>query len=458
MKGFKKLTSVVVALAMVVSMVTIAPTKTDAAVKIIMGKKIKVTYGKTEQILVKGKGIKATSSNKKVAKVAKVKKSGKNTIITIKGVKTGKTTVKVKQGKSSKKVSVTVNPKKVTINSATLSQPLNANCNSAKVAWTKSTGATGYYVYYSTNKTSGFKSIKVKGGSKTSATVPNLALGTKYYFKVKAYGNKSTKSASYSSTMVVKTWKMAWSDEFNYTDLTKLNANWTYEIGNGQNGWGNGEAQYYTNGENIKLNGNDVVIVPRWDENNKKTPYTSTRMITKGKRAYKYGKVEFRAKLPKGKGTWAACWMLGSQKNWPLCGEIDVLETDKDPLKQTIPQTIHCNKFNGMPTSPGCKNKITKVATATSAYHVYGIEWDEQVIKFYIDGNYTWTYDPDRYVAVGDGNTDENIWPYNQPFYYILNCAVGGALGGDPGTDYWTNVGNGIWEDYMYVDYVRVYQ
>ena len=188
----------------------------------------------------------------------------------------------------------------------------------------------------------------------------------------------------------------------------------------------------------------------------------STKVWTRGLYAVKYGKIEFRAKMPKGQGTWAAAWMLGVNNSWPLCGEIDVLETTKDPTKTIMPQSIHCARFNGMPTSPGNKYKNTFVKDATSAYHTYGIIWDEQTIQFTIDGRTTWTYDPDNYKASGDGNTDINIWPFNQPFYLILNCAMGGVLGGNITPNYWTKIAtNGnieTYQDYYYIDWVRVSQ
>jgi beta-glucanase (GH16 family) len=196
----------------------------------------------------------------------------------------------------------------------------------------------------------------------------------------------------------------------------------------------------------------------------------STKLWTKDQYEFTYGKVEFRAKLPKGQGTWAACWMLGNDNNygkWPLCGEIDILETTSEAAKITIPQSIHCKRFNGDSSSSGNKYKSTTVSTATSEYHTYGIEWTSQEIKFFIDGEFTWSYNPNKYVAVGDGHSNYEIWPYNKQAYLIINCAVGGTLGGTVGTDYWTKVSdktydsgavNSIYQDYMYVDYVRVYQ
>ena len=120
-----------------------------------------------------------------------------------------------------------------------------------------------------------------------------------------------------------------------------------------------------------------------------------------------------------------------------------------------------------MPTSSGNKYKHTTVSTATSAYHTYGIIWNSKEITFTIDGKATWTYNPNTYSATGNGTSNKDIWPFDKPFYLIINCAIGGTLGGEVGTDFWTKAGtkeystgnvNDIYQDYMYVDYVRVYQ
>ena len=120
-----------------------------------------------------------------------------------------------------------------------------------------------------------------------------------------------------------------------------------------------------------------------------------------------------------------------------------------------------------MPTSSGNKYKHTTVATATSEYHTYGIIWNAKEVTFTIDGKVTWSYNPSRYMATGNAWANSSIWPFNKPFYLIINCAIGGVLGGTVGTDYWTKVGtktypdggvNDVYQDKMYVDYVRVYQ
>lgn len=456
MKVFKKITSLIVAIAMVATLITVNPAKTDAAVTIMYGKKLTLVVGKSDEIAVKQKGAKFTSSNKKVATVSK---KGK-----VKAKKVGKCKITVKVGSSKKKCTVTVVPANVKAKSAAL-----ASTTSAKVTWGKAKGASGYYVYMSTKKNSGYKkAATVKGAKKTSATIKNLELGKTYYFKVKAYGKAGKKtytSKKYSSAMSVRTWKMVWNDEFAGTvlDTTK----WNNEGATGRTGYGNDELQDYQM-DYCEVKDNNLIIKPQIQINSATGKYVSnsaysTKLWTKGQYSVKYGKVEFRVKLPKGKGTWAAAWMLGVNHNWPLCGEIDVLETTSELTKTKIPQSIHCDRFNGMPTSSGNKYRTTTVNDATSAYHTYGIIWDEDTITFTIDGKATWTYDPNTYKATGTGGTlDPEIWPFNQPFYLILNCAIGGVLGGTPTSQYWTEIarnGNIVtYQDYYYIDWVRVYQ
>lgn len=458
MKGLKKLTSVVLAIAMVVTLCAVNPTPANAAVKFLYGKNLTLTVGQKDEIIVKGKAT-FTSSNKKVVTVSK---KG-----AVKAKKVGTVKITVKVGNSKAKATVTVKPAKAKVTGAAL-----ASINSAKVTWNKVKGATGYYVYQSTKKNSGYKKVAtVKGAKKTTTTIKNLTLGGKYYFKVKAYaksGKKTYISAKYSNAMSVKTWKMVWNDEFNGAtlDTTKWNNNGA----TGDGGYGNEELQNYQMDYcSIENDGSvrALVIKPQfqWDKS-KQEPvskkYFSTKLWTKGQYSVQYGKIEFRAKLAKGQGTWAAAWMLGNNNGWPMCGEIDVLETMSEATKTKIPQSIHCNRFNGMPTSPGNKYRTTTVSDATSAYHTYGIEWDAEKIKFTIDGKETWTYDPDNFVATGDGNSDIEVWPFNQPFYLILNCAIGGTLGGKVNPTGWKKIATDgnieTYQDYYYIDWVRVSQ
>lgn len=458
MKTFRKVISVVLTLALVMSLSIVqSPTKTQAGVKIIVGKKLDMDIGSKDVIIVKGAAT-AKSSSKKVAKITKKKKSGKYTKITVKGVKVGKATIKVRAN-GSKKVKVVVRPKvpkklKVAMTSST----------SAKLTWKKSKGATGYYVYRSETKKGKYKKIaKVK---KNQYINKNLALGKYYYYKVIAYGKKGVKSDGYSNISYAKTWKLVWQDEFdgNALDTTK----WNNKGATGAGGYGNNELQDYEM-EYSEVKDGKFVIKPQFKYNTatKKAvdgSYYSTKVWTKEQHTWTYGKFEFRAKMPKGRGTWAAGWMLGTGAGggWPACGEIDVFETTKDPSKTFIPQSLHMQKFNGMPSSSGNKHYDSRISDSTSAFHTYGVEWYPTYIKFTVDGKQTGIYDPSDFTLEKNATDDMSIWPYKYPFYLIMNCAIGGTLGGDVLPDYWTKIatkGNiETYQDRLEFEYVRVYQ
>lgn len=484
MKAYKRVISIVLSIALVMSLYVVqSPTKTYAGVKIIVGKKLDLTIGSTDTILVKGKA-KAKSSSSKVAKITKKKKSGKHTAIHVKGKKTGKATIKVKVGRKSKKVKVTVRPKKVSSFSAYVS-----GNNTANLKWKKSKGAKGYYVYRSSKSTSGFK--KIATVKKTTYKNSGLAQGKYYYYKVIAYGNKKVKAEKYSHVRYVKTWKLVWQDEFsgNALDLKKWNNNGA----TGAGGYGNKELQNYQM-DYCEVSGGSLVIKPQFQYNatkkrNVDKSYYSTKLWTNGKgfKQFTYGKFEFRAKMPKGKGTWAAGWMLGNQSNyggWPSCGEIDVFETTSEESKTWIPQSLHMKKFNGMSGNSPNKHWDTTVSTATTAYHVYTVEWYPTYIRFRIDGKETGVYDPCVFtdcpesteenhqlvdptkIIKNDGTNNYTIWPYNKPFYLIMNCAIGGTLGGNVTPKYWNKIktetvdGDTIetYQNKLFFDYVRVYQ
>lgn len=508
MKAYKRVISIVLSIALVMSLYVVqSPTKTYAGVKIIVGKKLDLTIGSTDTILVKGKA-KAKSSSSKVAKITKKKKSGKHTAIHVKGKKTGKATIKVKVGRKSKKVKVTVRPKKVSSFSAYVS-----GNNTANLKWKKSKGAKGYYVYRSSKSTSGFK--KIATVKKTTYKNSGLAQGKYYYYKVIAYGNKKVKAEKYSHVRYVKTWKLVWQDEFsgNALDLKKWNNNGA----TGAGGYGNKELQNYQM-EYSEVKDGNYTIKPQFNHVTKTVKdlttgkestsvyndsYYSTKVWTNGKgfKQFTYGKFEFRAKMPKGKGTWAAGWMLGNYSNygkWPACGEIDVFETTSEESKTWIPQSLHMAKFNGMAGNSPNKHWDTTVSTATTAYHVYTVEWYPTYIRFRIDGKETGVYDPCVFTDCpdsteeshqlidptkrikNDGTSDYRIWPYNKPFYLIMNCAIGGTLGGSVSSKYWTQINDqttveeGVdektghpiktttrtqtYQDKLFFDYVRVYQ
>ncbi|MBZ9630865.1 family 16 glycosylhydrolase [Salegentibacter sp. LM13S] len=225
-----------------------------------------------------------------------------------------------------------------------------------------------------------------------------------------------------------------WSDDF---DGDALNTdNWNYEIGNGDNGWGNGEAQYYTDAQdNVKVeNGNLVITAKREAESG--FDFTSARITTKDKFEFTFGRVEVRAKLPAGGGTWPAIWMLGAgwpEETWPGVGEMDIMEfVGNDPDR--ISSALHFPGNSGGNAIVG----DTEVSDVTSEFHVYEVEWTAEKITFLMDGEPHLEFDND------------DSTPFQDDFYLLLNIAMGGTLGGDIADDFQ--------ESTMEVDYVKVYQ
>ena len=241
-------------------------------------------------------------------------------------------------------------------------------------------------------------------------------------------------------TVVTKK-NLVMSDEFNINGAPNTNL-WSYNIGTGANGWGNNELQYYTSRpENIKIE-NGVLKITARREQYMGAAFTSARILTKGNFETKYGRIEAKIKLPRGKGLWPAFWMLGSNSDtaiWPQCGEIDIMEyLGNSPTK--VFGTVH---------GPGyfAGNAITKSYTLPNSrfdtdFHIFGIEWDENYINFYVDDV--------LYNQITPFNVTGE-WVFNKPFYIILNMAVGGNYPGAPNSET-------PFPQEMLVDYVRVYQ
>ena len=241
-------------------------------------------------------------------------------------------------------------------------------------------------------------------------------------------------------TVVTKN-TLVMSDEFNTDGAPNPNL-WSYNIGTGDNGWGNKEEQYYTNRTQNIIVENGVLKITARREQYMGEAFTSARIITKGKFETKYGRIEARIKLPRGKGLWPAFWMLGSNSDtaiWPQCGEIDIMEyLGNSPTK--VFGTVHGPGYSG-------GNAITKTYSLPNSrfdtdFHVFGVEWDENYINFYVDEVLYNQIKPSD--VTGD-------WVFNNPFYIILNMAVGGNYPGAPNSET-------PFPQEMLVDYVRVYQ
>lgn len=238
--------------------------------------------------------------------------------------------------------------------------------------------------------------------------------------------------------------KLVWADEFEVDDKPDT-TKWVYDIGDLYNGWGNNELQYYTNDpRNVRVeNGNLIIEAIR--EKKETRNYTSTRIKSKGKGDWLYGRIEVSAKLPKGKGTWPAIWMLPTENKyggWPSSGEIDIMEhVGYEP--GIVHGTIHTEAYNhGKNTQK--EGKIT-VKDAQDAFHVYAVEWSENELRFFVDNQL-------YHTVVRDPKEDYKGWPFDQSFHLILNIAVGGNWGGKFGVD------DSIWPQRMEIAYVRVYQ
>lgn len=236
-------------------------------------------------------------------------------------------------------------------------------------------------------------------------------------------------------------WQQVWSDEFNYNGLPD-STKWNYDVGG--TGWGNNELEFYTQKrmENARVENGNLVIEARkeaWQGMN----YTSARLLTKNKGDCQYGKIEVRAKIPRGRGTWPAIWMLGSTTplKWPDDGEIDIMEHVGFD-QGVIHGTIHCKKYNWV--SGTQKTATISVPDCSDNFHVYTVEWDRSVIKLSVDST--------RYFTFSNEGSGYDAWPFDNKMFLILNIAVGGNWGGQKGVD------DTIWPQKMEIDYVRVWQ
>jgi beta-glucanase (GH16 family) len=240
-------------------------------------------------------------------------------------------------------------------------------------------------------------------------------------------------------------WELVWQDEFDGDEINP--ENWTYDIGGW--GWGNGEAQYYTDRpENARVENGLLVIEARQEKFEDKY-YTSARLLTQGLHAFQYGRIEARIKVPSGAGTWPAFWMLGdnfgretedpNQSNWPNVGEIDIMEyVGREP--DLVVGTVHGPGYAG---AGGLTRWNRQDYPIADDFHTFAIEWDFEGIR--------WFYDGELYYDLGREAVGNREWVFDQPFFIILNLAIGGTLGGTIGldTEFPAN---------LYVDYVRVYQ
>jgi beta-glucanase (GH16 family) len=250
-------------------------------------------------------------------------------------------------------------------------------------------------------------------------------------------------------------WQLVWSDEFDKPGLPDP-AKWDYEYGYVRNN----ESQFYTRArqENARVENGVLVIEGRKEKfknpeyqpgstrrrNPETADYTAASLITRGKAAWTYGRIEVRAKLPEGRGTWPAIWMLGTNiatVKWPDCGEIDIMEfVGYNPGQ--VHANVHTKKYNHM-LGTGRGSSI-KQADVSKEFHTYALEWFPDRMDFYLDDQ--------KYFTCRNDGTGDDAWPFDKGQYLILNLAIGGAWGGQKGID------DSIFPARFLIDYVRVYR
>lgn len=243
---------------------------------------------------------------------------------------------------------------------------------------------------------------------------------------------------------------LVWSDEFD-TGAMPDPSKWAYDTERNADGWYNNERQYYSDArpENSRLEDGNLIIEARRERLERSDypdwggqAYTSARLYTKGLEAWQYGYFEIRAKLPCARGTWPAIWMLPPDTiPWPEQGEIDIME-HVGHLPGIVHGTVHTGKYNHrIGTQKGAQ---IRVPDACDAFHTYTLDWREGEMTMGVDGT--------DYFTFSDDGTGKGAWPFDKPFYLILNLAVGGDWGGAEGVD------ASAFPQRMLVDYVRVWQ
>ncbi len=245
----------------------------------------------------------------------------------------------------------------------------------------------------------------------------------------------------YSTPISYPGMKMMWNDEFSGTTINE--DNWSYDIGTGCPnlcGWGNNELEYYRS-ENCWVQGGVLTLEAR-KETFQTSEYTSGKIVTRNKQAFKYGRIDIRATMPKGQGIWPALWLLGTNQEsvgWPKCGEIDIMEMVGGSGREN---SVSANAFwdnNGTNDFP----KLYTLSSGTFAdeYHVFSLIWDEQKLTYLVDDN--------EYHSI-------NITPtvmsaFHKSFYLLFNVAVGGNWPGSPDN-------TTIFPTRMRIDYVRIFE
>lgn len=255
--------------------------------------------------------------------------------------------------------------------------------------------------------------------------------------------------ATRHSSLATDSWRLTWADEFHQLDGTAPDpSKWAYDLGGA--GWGNQELETYTaRPENVQIHDGNLVITARKEDftghDGITRNYTSARLKTQYHFSQAYGRFEARIKIPRGQGIWPAFWLLGDDIDrvaWPQCGEIDIMENiGREPGINH--GSLHAPTFGG-PTSDATKTiALPAGQNLADDFHVYAIEWDPGVVRFFLDDNQYAEFSQTDWPAGG-------LWVFDHPFFIVLNLAVGGNWPGSPDA-------TSQFPQEMLVDYVRVY-
>ena len=263
------------------------------------------------------------------------------------------------------------------------------------------------------------------GSGKATGTIQN----TGSYLRIDATG--------YSTPLSYPGYHLTWNDEFNTTTLDK--SDWINETGGG--GWGNNELEYYSSSTNNSFVTNGYLVIEARKETMGTNNYTSAKLTTK--KSFTYGRIDIRAILPKGKGIWPAFWMLGSnisQVNWPICGEVDIMELLGHEPK-IVHGTLHWGSAEGTDQQIGGSYSLTS-DDFSQKFHVFTLIWEADKLSWYVD---------DTLYFTGLKSSVNGIYPFDKAFYFIFNIAIGGNWPGSPDT-------TTVFPQRMIIDYIRVFQ
>ena len=252
--------------------------------------------------------------------------------------------------------------------------------------------------------------------------------------------NLSVPTSGYETPAAYAGMAMLWSDEFNDTELNE--DYWSYQLGDGCPnlcGYGNNELQDYVK-ENTSFQDGKLIITAKREAGN--ANYSSTRINTQGKFAFKYGRIDVRASLPEGQGLWPAIWMLGEnidEVGWPKCGEIDIMEKIGGAGNENnVHGTVHWDNSGQHASYGGSKTLTTDLK---DLFHVYSIIWTTETITWYIDDV--------KYNVID--TTPSGLSEFQEEFHFLINVAVGGNWPGSPNA-------STSFSQYLIVDYIRVFQ